>query len=409
MLQKPEILAPAGDAEKLQYALAYGADAVYLAGEQFGLRANSDNFTMEGIAAAVSLAHGAGKRVYVTVNIFAHNDDIEALKPYLRQLAEIGPDALIVSDLGVFFLAREVAPSLPLHISTQANTVNWRAADAYAQLGAARVVLGRELTLAEIATIAQNTAIPLEVFVHGAMCISYSGRCLLSNFLTGRDGNRGACTHPCRWRYRLEEEQRPGEYLEIGEDERGSYIMNSKDLSLIARLPQLIDGGVKAFKIEGRVKSAYYVAAVTKVYRDAVDAIAAGGDLFQQNLPFYQQELTKVSHRHYCEGFLDGSPSAEDHRYDTSSYRRDYDFVAVVKGYDEQRRCLRLEQRNRFAVGDLLEILHPDGTGEVTVSTLYDETFQPIEVAPHPQMTVYLPYDKMLPALSILRRWRGDA
>lgn len=407
--RKPEVVAPAGDREKLLNALAYGADAVYLAGEHFSLRANSANFDLADLAAAVTLAHEAGVRVYVTVNIYAHNEDIEELAPYLRQLQEIGPDALIVSDFGIFALAREVAPTLPIHISTQTNTLNWRAVEAYRALGASRVVLGRELTLAEIATIAQRSPLPLEFFVHGGLCIAYSGRCLLSNYLSGRDSNRGACNLPCRWRYRLEEEQRPGEYLTIEEDARGSYIMNSKDLNLLARLPELAEAGVSAFKIEGRAKSAYYVATVTKVYRQAVDALWDGGNAFREQLPTWQEELKKVHHRHYCEGFFDGPPTAASQNYETSAEYCTHDFVAVVRGYDAKRQLIELEQRNRFAVGERVEFLLPQGANrEEKITAIYDAEGAPLTAAIHPQMTAFIPATEPLPPLSIMRRRRHD-
>ena len=409
LLHRPEILAPAGDREKLLYALAYGADAVYLAGDSFSLRVNSGNFDLPGIEEAVRLAHAQGVRVYVAVNIYAHNEDIALLPPYLEALAAIGPDGLIISDLGVFALAGRYAPNIPRHISTQANTVNHAAVAAWQELGAARVVLGRELSLDEIRAIRSTVELPLEVFVHGAMCMSYSGRCLLSNYLTGRDSNRGACTHPCRWRYRLVEEQRPGQYLPIEEDARGSYIMNSKDLNLLPYLPELMAAGVDAFKIEGRVKSAYYVAAVTRVYRRAVDDILAADGSFERHLDGYLAELGKVSHRHYCDGFIAGKPDGSAHRYDSSAYRRDYDFIAVVKDYDAAAAMLIVEQRNRFVCGDRLEILSPDGAdGSLTVTAMYDADGSAVSAAPHPQMTVRLPYAAALPPLTILRRQKHD-
>lgn len=403
--KKPEVLAPAGDMEKLRFSIAYGADAVYLGGEHFGLRVKSNNFTLEEIREAVAYCHDCNKKVYITVNIFAHNEDIDVLPEYLRFLNDIGPDGLLISDPGVVLLAKEFAPSIPLHISTQANNVNWKTVEFWQRFGAERVVLGRELSLAEMEEIRRKTTAELEIFVHGAMCMSYSGRCLLSNYLTGRDANRGACTHPCRWKYALVEQQRPGEYLPLEEDERGSYIMNSKDLELLPYLPQLYDIGIDSFKIEGRVKSSYYVAVVTGVYREAVDCLVDEPECFEERLPQWLEELCTVSHRQYTGGFIERKPTAEDHRYETSSYERLYDFVAIVKGYDEKKQVLILEQRNHFAVGETLEFVPPKGTPFVVkVKELFDEEDHLIAKAPHAQMTVKLPWNRSLPALTIVRR-----
>lgn len=403
--KKPEVLAPAGDMEKLKFALAYGADAVYLGGEHFGLRVKSNNFTVEEIAEAVSYCHDRGKKVYITVNIFAHNEDIEALPAYLSALAKIAPDALLISDPGVMLLAKEYAPDIPIHISTQANNVNWKTVQFWEQFGAERVVLGRELSLPEIREIQEKTRVELEVFVHGAMCMSYSGRCLLSNYLTGRDANRGACTHPCRWKYALVEQQRPNEYLPIEEDERGSYIMNSKDLELLPYLKDLAAAGVDSFKIEGRVKSSYYVAVVTGVYRKAVDCLWSCPEKFEEFLPQWLEELRTVSHRQYTGGFIEGKPTAADHRYETSAYERLYDFIAVVSGYDEQKKQLRMEQRNHFALGETLEFLPPNAAPfELRLSGMYDEFGQAIEKAPHAQMTVMIPMERPLELMTIVRR-----
>ena len=402
---RPEILSPAGDMEKLQFALAYGADAVYLAGKHFGLRAKSGNFTMDKLAEAVKIAHKQNAKVYVAANIFAHNRDLIAIGKYFCDLRDIEPDGLIISDLGVVALAKEFAPEIPIHISTQANSVNWRTVEMWRRLGANRIVLGRELTLEEIREIRQRVSIDLEIFVHGAMCMSYSGRCLLSNYFTGRDANRGACTHPCRWQYALVESQRPGEYFPLEEDDRGSYIMNSKDLNLLEFMPKFFEIGIHSLKIEGRMKSPYYTAVTTKVYREAVDALMESQELFQEKLPYWQRELDKISHRQYCHGFLEGPPQSKDHRYDSSSYIRTYDFIAVVRGYDEKKRCLVLEQRNRFRVGDQIEILLPQGDYiSQTIREIYNEEWQSIDVAPHAQMVVYLPRSQPLPVMSILRR-----
>lgn len=403
--KKPEILSPAGDMEKLRFAVAYGADAVYLGGEHFGLRVKSNNFTLDEIREAVAFCHERGKKVYITVNIFAHNDDIEALPEYLSALNDIRPDALLISDPGVMMTAKEFAPDIPIHISTQANNVNWRTVEFWNNFGAERVVLGRELSLPEIREIKEKTDTELEIFIHGAMCMSYSGRCLLSNYLTGRDANRGACTHPCRWKYALVEQQRPGEYLPVEEDERGSYIMNSKDLELLPYLPQLYEIGIDSFKIEGRVKSSYYVAVVTGVYRAAVDCLAECPKEFEKRLPLWLDELRTVSHRQYTGGFIERKPTSEDHRYDTSAYERLYDFVAIVRSYDDETKTLCLEQRNHFAAGELLEFVPPCGDPVVILAKdLRNEDNEPIEKAPHAQMTVYLPSEISLPPMTIVRR-----
>lgn len=405
MNKKPEVLAPAGDMEKLRFAVAYGADAVYLGGEHFGLRVKSNNFTTAEIREAVDYCHQRGKKVYITVNIFAHNADIEALPAYLRKLNDIGPDALLISDPGVMMLAKEHAPNIPLHISTQANNVNWKTVEFWQNFGAERVVLGRELSLSEMAEIKAKTNAELEIFVHGAMCMSYSGRCLLSNYLTGRDANRGACTHPCRWKYALVEQQRPGEYLPIEEDERGSYIMNSKDLELLPYLPELSRLGIDSFKIEGRVKTLYYVAVVTGVYRAAVDCLWECPEEFENRLPGWLEELKTVSHRQYTGGFIEGKPTAADHRYDTSAYERLYDFIAVVRDYDDSTGELILEQRNAFALGETIEFAPPGETPfAVTPKVLYNEDGEPIERAPHAQMTVRIPMERKVPPLTIVRR-----
>lgn len=401
----PELLAPAGDFEKLKFALAFGADAVYFGGEKFGLRVKSNNFSLTEIAEAVDYCHQRNKKAYITVNIFAHNDDIEALPAYLKELNRIGPDGVLISDPGVFLTARKYAPDVPIHISTQANNVNHETVRFWSELGAERVVLGRELSFEEIAEIREKTDTELEMFVHGAMCMSYSGRCLLSNYLTGRDANRGACTHPCRWQYALVEQQRPDEYLPIEEDERGSYIMNSKDLNLLDYLPQLTEIGMDSLKIEGRVKTIYYVAVVTKVYREALDCLKNNPEVFASLLPAWQEELRTVSHRQYSHGFLDGKPQSSDHRYDTSAYERAYDFVGIVTGYDETKQCLITEQRNHFKTDELLEFLPPTGEPiEYRVKEMMDEDGVPISVAPHAQMQVLLPYSQKLPEMTVVRR-----
>ena len=363
-LVKPELLAPAGNMEKGKMALLYGADAIYLGGKLFGLRAFANNFSLEEIAEMAEYAHSFGKKVYVTVNIFAHNEDIDRLPDYLRGLQQAKVDALLISDLGVWSTTRRVVPDMPLHVSTQANTTNYATVQAWEQLGAERVVLARELSLAEISEISEKTSVELETFVHGAMCISYSGRCLLSAYLTGRDGNRGACTQACRWEYnmyKLGEQKRPGEYFDLEEDERGTYVMNSKDLCLIEYLPELMRAGVCSLKIEGRMKSVHYVATVVSVYRKAIDQCWA--DMEHYSVPeAWITELNKVSHRQYTTGFAVAKPDRNAQVYTSSKYEQTHDFVGIVTGYDAEKKRAYFEQRNNVKAGEPLELLMPDGS-----------------------------------------------
>ena len=403
-LTKPELLAPAGSMEKGRMALLYGADAVYLGGKLFGLRAFANNFSITEIKEIVGYAHSLGKKVYVTVNIFAHNEDIARLPEYLLQLQECGTDALLISDFGVWATARRVVPKMPLHVSTQANTTNYAAVQAWQELGAERVVLARELSLQEIAEIGARTQVELETFVHGAMCISYSGRCLLSSYLTGRDGNRGACTQACRWKYSLMEEKRPGEYFEVQEDERGTYIMNSKDLCLIEYLPQMIRAGVCSLKIEGRMKSVHYVATVASVYRRAIDA--AWQDMENYRVPqAWMDELNKVSHRSYTTGFAVSRPDAGAQIYDTSKYQQTHDFVGLVLGYDGAAKRVYFEQRNNVKAGEELELLLPDGSlVPLVLEQMQDDAGAAIDCAPHAQQKFSAYCERPLPPNALLRR-----
>lgn len=403
-MKKPELLAPAGNLEKLEVALAYGADAVYLGGKMFGLRAFSDNFSEDEIAAGIAMAHKAGKRAYVTVNVFAHNDDLAALPEFLSFIHSSGADAAIVADPGVWRIAREVVPALPIHISTQANTTNWSTALFWQELGVRRVVLAREISLADIELIRAKTTVELEAFVHGAMCVSYSGRCLLSNYLTGRDANRGECAQPCRWRYRLEEETRPGHFMPVAEDGRGTYIFNSKDLCLLARIPELAASGLSSFKIEGRMKSVHYVATVVKVYRQALDAWAAdpGGYAVREE---WLAELAKVSHRPYTTGFYFGKTGPDDQIYGQATYSQSHDFVGLVRGYDAASGRALVEQRNNMKVGEEVDILEPQGDNfRQVIDEMYDAEGNAITVAPHPQQLVAIPLGRPVAALSMLRR-----
>lgn len=403
MKKRPELLAPAGTMEKLQMALAYGADAAYLGGGQFGLRAFGGNFANEEIRAAVQLAHGAGKKVYVTVNVFPHNDDLVSLPDYLQFLAEVGADAVLVADLGVFMLVREAAPTLPVHISTQANNVNWRTVRAWQELGAARVVLARELSREEIREIRRHTSVELELFVHGAMCISYSGRCLLSSYFTGRDANRGACAQSCRWKYALVEMSRPGEYYPIAEDERGTYIMNSKDLCLLPHLDEVVRCGIDSLKIEGRMKSVHYVASVVKAYRMALDACLSGNPYEVREE--WRAELEKVSHRAYTTGFFFGKTTGADQIYGSSSYEQTSDFVGLVRAYDPVTQIATVEQRNNMKLGQEIEVFQPVGAPfRQNLSEMWDEEGQEIAAAPHPQQIVRMRMTQEVAANSILRR-----
>ena len=404
MRKKPELLAPAGNMEKMKMALLYGADAVYLGGQMFGLRAFGGNFTQEELKEAVDFAHALQKKVYVTVNIFPHNSDIDKLPDYLRYLASIKVDAILVADLGVFSLGRKLVPELPIHISTQANSTNWAAVNAWQELGAERVVLAREMSLKEIREIRAKCPAELEMFIHGAMCISYSGRCLLSNYFTGRDSNRGSCAQPCRWKYALVEETRPGQYFPVMEDDRGSYIFNSKDMCLMPNLAEVIESGIDSLKIEGRMKSVHYAASVTKAYRMAIDSYFADPERFSVK-DEWLEELDKVSHRAYTTGFYYGNPTDKDQIYGTSSYQQTSDFVGLVLDYDETTGWATVEQRNNMKVGQEIEIFQPklDGYRQI-LAEMVDDTGVSIDVAPHPQQIVKIKMQQRVEPYAILRR-----
>ena len=401
-IQKPELLAPAGNMEKLHMALLYGADAVYLGGKMFGLRAFASNFSLAEMDEAVAFAHSLHKKVYVTVNIFAHNEDINNLPDYLRNLQAIGVDALLISDFGVWSVAREIIPEMPLHVSTQANTTNWAAVKAWENLGASRVVLARELSFTEMKEIGSKTEVELEAFVHGAMCISYSGRCWLSSYLTGRDGNRGACAQVCRWEFNLTEKNRPGEVYDVAGDEQGTYIMNSKDLCLLPYLLQLMEAGICSFKIEGRMKSAHYAASVVSVYRRAIDACWRDPQHYTVRQEWLD-ELEKVSHRPYTTGFALGKPDATAQVYTTSSYLQTHEFVGLVRDWDNGR--LTVEQRNHMKEGETLEVFCPDGSLRTLVlKEMRNQDGEPIVAAQHPQMVFTCQAAESIPESAILRR-----
>ena len=407
-MKKVELLAPAGNLEKLKMAVLYGADAVYLAGEEFGLRTSSDNFSFEEMEEGVKFAHDRGRKVYLTMNIIPHNEDFKNAEEFLTKAVETGIDAVIVSDPGLFSLVKNIAPQLDIHISTQANVTNINTVNFWYNIGASRVVLARELSLKEIREIRDNMPpeMELEAFVHGAMCMSYSGRCLLSNFLTGRNANKGDCAQPCRWKYHLMEEKRPGEYFPIEENERGTFIFNSKDLCMIRHIPELIDSGIYSFKIEGRVKSSFYVATVVKAYRDAIDSYyeaKSNNSAYKFDEKWYE-EVTKVSNRDFTTGFYFDKPDENAHNYGTSSYLRSYSFIGIVKGYDAEKGHIIVEQRNKFNEGDRVEVLPPEGKSfEFTVDKMFDGEGNIISSAPHPQMEVRIAMNE-LPKHSILRK-----
>lgn len=388
----PELLIPAGSLEVLKIAVIYGADAVYIGGESFGLRAKAKNFTLEEMAQGIAFAHAHQAKVYVTANIFAHNEDLAGVREYFTQLREIRPDALIISDPGVFAIAREICPQIEVHISTQANNTNYASLLFWHRLGAKRVVCARELSLAEIREIRAHIPDDLEIeaFVHGAMCISYSGRCLLSNYFTGRDANQGACTHPCRWQYAVVEEKRPGEYLPVYENERGTYIFNSRDLCMVEHIPDLIRAGIDSFKIEGRMKTALYIATVARTYRRAIDDCLKSEALFAEHLPWYREQIASGTFRQFTTGFFYGKPSAEAQVYDSNDYVKNYTYLGIVEGQNRTG-AYQIEQRNKFSVGEWIEAIRPDGTNlEVRVSSITDEEGMPMESAPHPKQVLYI-------------------
>ena len=405
--EKFELLAPAGDLEKLKIAIIYGADAVYFGGEMFSLRAGAGNLTIEEMKEGVAFAHERGKRCYLTINIFAHNEDIEPLTDYLNSIKNIGIDAFIVSDPGIIDLIQEVIPGAEIHLSTQANMTNYRTANFWHKMGVERLVLARELTFKEIVEIRKNIPedMELEAFVHGAMCISYSGRCLLSNFMIERDANRGACAHPCRWKYALVEEKRLGEYYPVEEDERGTYILNSRDLCMIEHLPEIIESGIMSAKIEGRMKSVFYVATIIHAYRKAIDAYFADPEHYQFN-PEWMCELKKVSHREFTTGFYFDKPTNKDQNYQTSAYTRDYSFVGIVRSYDEETGYAVVEQRNKMSVGEEIEVFGPDiEFFTMDITEMYDhESGEAIASAPHPQQIIRMKMSQSVKPDYILRK-----
>ncbi|MGN0305577.1 MAG: U32 family peptidase [Lachnospiraceae bacterium] len=404
-MRKTELLIPASNLEVLKTAVIFGADAVYIGGEAFGLRAKAKNFSREEMQEGIAFAHEHGVKVYVTANILAHNEDLEGASAYFEELREIGPDAIIVADPGMFMLAREICPNIELHISTQANNTNYLTYDFWYKQGAKRVVSARELSLKEIKEIRQHIPADMEIesFVHGAMCMAYSGRCLLSNFMTGRDANRGACTHACRWKYSLVEEKRPGEYMPVYEDEGGTYIFNSKDLCMIEHIPEMLEAGIDSLKIEGRMKTALYVAAVTRTYRKALDDYQESEEKYRANMEWYKAEIGKCTYRQFTTGFYFGKTDETSQIYDNNTYVNEYIYLGIVGAVDE-RGFARIEQRNKFCKGDVIELMKPDGRNlETRVRAIYDENGAEVESAPHPKQVLYLDLDAKAEQYDLLR------
>ncbi|MCM1134437.1 MAG: U32 family peptidase [Clostridium sp.] len=404
-MKKPELLIPASSLEVLKTAVLFGADAVYIGGEAFGLRAKAKNFSKEEMRQGIEFAHACNVRVHVTANILAHNKDLAGAENYFKELKELGPDALIIADPGMFMLARKVCPEIDIHISTQANNTNYMTYHFWHKLGAKRVVCARELSLQEIKEIRDKIPEDMEIesFVHGSMCISYSGRCLLSNFLTGRDANQGACTHPCRWKYAVMEESRPGEYFPVYENERGTYIFNSKDLCMVEHIPELIQAGIDSFKIEGRMKTALYVAAVARTYRKAIDDYMESEEKYRENMGWYKEEIAKSVHRQFTTGFYFGKPDENTQIYDSSTYVNEYVYLGMIEEVSETR-GVRIEQKNKFCVGDRIEIMKPDGQNvPVSVLSLATKEGEEVESAPHPRQVLWVKLDGQAEKFDLLR------
>lgn len=404
-MKKPELLIPASSLEVLKTAVIYGADAVYIGGEAFGLRAKAKNFSKEDMKAGIEFAHEHGVHVHVTANILAHDADLAGAEDYFHEIKELHPDALIIADPGMFTLAREICPEIDIHVSTQANNTNYMTYNFWHKQGAKRVVAARELSLAEIKDIRDHIPenLEMEAFIHGAMCISYSGRCLLSNYFTGRDANHGACTHPCRWKYSIVEETRPGEYMPVYENERGTYIFNSKDLCMIEHIPELVDAGVDSCKIEGRMKTALYVATVARTYRKAIDDFFESEEKYRANMPWYLDEISRCTYRQFTTGFYFGKPSQEAQIYDSNTYVNEYTYLGIVANVDGNGRA-NIEQKNKFSVGDTIEIMKPDGRDiPAKVISMNAEDGTAVESCPHPQQQILLELSETAERYDILR------
>ena len=406
MGRTPELLIPASSLEVLKTAVIFGADAVYIGGEAFGLRAKAKNFSMKDMGEGIAFAHAHGAKVYVTANILAHNRDLAGVEEYFKELKELHPDALIIADPGVFQIAGRVCPEIERHISTQANNTNYGTYLFWHELGAKRVVSARELSLEEIKEIREHIPedMEIETFIHGAMCISYSGRCLLSNYFTGRDANRGACTHPCRWKYFVVEETRPGEYMPVYENERGTYIFNSKDLCMIEHIPELLEAGIDSLKIEGRMKTALYVATVARTYRKAIDDYQKDPELYRKNMPWYLEPISNCTYRQFTKGFFFGKPDENSQIYDNNTYVKEYTYLGIV-GEKNAEGLYRIEQRNKFSVGETIEVMKPNGENlSVTVRRIVNEDGVEQESAPHPKQVLYLDLGVEMEKYDILRR-----
>ncbi len=404
-MNKPELLIPASSLEVLKTAVLFGADAVYIGGEAFGLRAKAKNFSPDEMKQGIEFAHAHNARVHVTANILAHNEDLEGAEKYFGELKELGPDALIIADPGMFMLAKKVCPEIDIHISTQANNTNYMTYRFWHGLGAKRVVCARELSLKEIREIRDNIPEDMEIesFIHGSMCISYSGRCLLSSFLAGRDANQGACTHPCRWKYAVMEESRPGEYFPIYENERGTYIFNSKDLCMIEHIPEMIAAGINSFKIEGRMKTALYVAAVARTYRKAIDDYLESEEKYRRNMEWYKEEIAKSVHRQFTTGFYFGKPDENTQIYDSSTYVNEYVYLGIIEEVSKEK-GVRIEQKNKFCVGDEIEIMKPDGQNVAAkVLSLTTTDGEAVESAPHPRQVLWVGLDARGEKYDLLR------
>ena len=403
-MKKPELLVPASSLEVLKTAVVFGADAVYIGGEAFGLRAKAKNFSPEEMAEGIRFAHERGVKVYVTANILAHNNDLSEAAEYFKELGNMGPDAVIVADPGMVMLAKENCPNLDIHLSTQANNTNYMTYLFWYGQGVKRVVSARELSLAEIKEIRKHIPEDMEIesFMHGAMCISYSGRCLLSNYFTGRDANQGACTHPCRWKYAVVEETRPGEYMPVYENERGTYIFNSKDLCMIEHVPQMVDAGIDSFKIEGRMKTALYVATVARTYRKAIDDFFESTEKYQANMEWYKSEIAKCTYRQFTTGFYFGKTDENTQIYDNNTYVIEYNYLGIVEHADGN--TLQITQRNKFSVGDAIEIMKPDGQNVKTrVTAMKNEQGEELESCPHPKQTIFVTLEHEAKEYDLLR------
>lgn len=405
-MKKPELLIPAGSLGVLKTAVIYGADAVYIGGEEFGLRAKAKNFDREEMEEGIRFAHTHGVKVHVTANILAHNDDLGGAEEYFEELRELKPDALIVADPGMFLLAKKICPNIEIHISTQANNTNYETFRFWYNQGAKRVVSARELSLREIKEIRGKIPVDMEIesFIHGAMCISYSGRCLLSNYFTGRDANQGACTHPCRWKYAVMEEKRPGEYLPVYENERGTYLFNSRDLCMIEHIPEMIDAGIDSFKIEGRMKTALYVATVARTYRLAIDDYMESEEKYRANMDFYRTEIAKCTYRQFTTGFYFGKPDETTQIYDSNTYVSEWSYLGTVEAVDNEGRA-RISQRNKFCVGDRIEIMKPNGNNlPAEVLSLVTEEGKRVGAAPHPKQVLFAELTEKAAPCDILRK-----